>query len=82
MVTAVVVIYSTALLAVDQACRCLDIMLLDLEMTLEVKVTCREEDIDNQDALASVEHNKCLRSLHSGIIGPVSGSVDHNYHNT
>ena len=45
---AAVVISSTAL-QVDLTCRRLDIMLLEVEMALEVKVTCRDSEVDNQD---------------------------------
>jgi len=45
MVTAVV-ISSIVFLAVDLTCRRLDIMLLEVEIALEVKVTCKEEDVD------------------------------------
>ena len=46
---AAVVISSIVFLAVDLTCRRLDIMLLEVEIPLEVKVTCREEDVDKQD---------------------------------
>jgi hypothetical protein len=46
---AAVVISSIVFLAVDLTCRCLDIMLLQVEISLEVKVTCKEEDVDKQD---------------------------------
>jgi hypothetical protein len=59
---AVGVISSTAFLAVDQTCRRLDIMLLEVEIALEVKVACREEDVDNQDG-RHYEANTCCFGL-------------------
>jgi hypothetical protein len=44
-----VVISSIVFLAVDLTCRRLDIMLLEMEIALEIKVTCREENVDKQD---------------------------------
>jgi hypothetical protein len=43
---AAVVISSIVFLAVDPTYQHLDIMLLEVEIALDVKVTCREEDID------------------------------------
>ena len=43
---AAVVISSIVFLAVDLTSRRLDVMLLEVEIALKVKVTCREEDID------------------------------------
>ena len=45
---AVVVISSTVFLAVDLTYRCLGIVLLEVEMALEVKITW-DEDVDSQD---------------------------------
>jgi hypothetical protein len=53
---AAVVISSIVFLVVDLTCRRLDIMLLQVEIALEVKVTCKEEDVETnkmEDALAS-----------------------------
>ena len=47
---AVAVISSTALLAMDLTYRCLDILLLKVEMVSKVKVNCRQKDVDNQEA--------------------------------
>ena len=51
----------TAFLAVDLTCRCLDIMLLEVEILLEVKVTCRR-DVAVEDWRPEYnEANTCLR---------------------
>ena len=46
---AAVVISSIVFLTEDLTCRRLDIMLLEVEIALEVKVTCREEGVNEQD---------------------------------
>ena len=49
---AAVVISSTVFLAVDPTYRYLRIMLLEVEMALGVKITCRKEDVDGNNVVA------------------------------
>jgi hypothetical protein len=69
---AAVAISSIVFLAVDLTCRRLNIMLLQVEIALEVKVTCKEEDVDKmEDALASrkrllIEHSQPRVEFPSG----------------
>jgi hypothetical protein len=46
---AAVVISSAVFLAVDLTCRRLDTMLLQVEIALEAKIICGEEDVEKQD---------------------------------
>jgi hypothetical protein len=60
---AAVVISSAVFLAVNLTCRRLDIMLLEVEIALEAKITRKEERETNQmeDALASAFYDKAPR---------------------